>query len=287
MVGINPQYGNDAYDYFYSHVYFDRLGSDYEAARDALTDDYRDLLLPYLRSFVGSLPGDGRLLDVGAGTGTWLALMREARPELEWRQVWALDPSRLACADLAQRFPGVEVECSTVETNGLPAEWFDLVLCSALIEHFTDPLAALFHLNRTMKRGGRLMMFTPSLDRDAFAYGVDRVFKFVHTFYFTAASLSAIAEKAGFRQVSIDRVAGDVGRLMWFPSLVGIYEKIADADIEQLESSRRPSPSDAASLEASRSVLASQRLPLLKHRVRQRFKTLMRRLLRARNSHAG
>lgn len=244
LVGLNPQYGPEAYDHFYTEVYFERLGDDYDAARDALTEDYREKLLPFLRKFLADLPREGAFLDVGAGTGTWLALVNEAHPQIDWDRIWALDPSRVACDDLGRRFPGINVECSTVEANRLPERRFDLVLCSALIEHFTDPLVALIHLNKMTKAGGRLMMFTPSLDPEAFARGPDRVFKFVHTFYFTRETLASLAQKAGFRQVSIERLPGEESRLMWFPSLVGVYEKIADVALDDIHEIRRPSPLD-------------------------------------------
>src|SRR6478735_2230371 len=99
----------------------------------------------------------GRVLEVGAGTGTNFALYPDSVSE-----VVALEPeTRLAPlakqAAAAAAVPVTVVE-STVETMP-PTEPFDAVVCSLVLCSVTDPDGVLRQLNSLLKPGGELRYF--------------------------------------------------------------------------------------------------------------------------------
>ncbi|MDF9828288.1 SAM-dependent methyltransferase [Ereboglobus sp. PH5-5] len=56
--------------------------------------------------------------------------------------------------------PGVD-HVGTVEQTGLPADGFDFVLCTEVIEHSAQPWAAMRELRRILRPGGRLLFSVP------------------------------------------------------------------------------------------------------------------------------
>lgn len=114
---------------------------------------------PLLRRLRGeNLAGlSGRVLEVGAGTGTNFAYYPEAVA-----QVVALEPeARLAPvareAAAATLVPITVIE-STIET--MPAtEPFDAVVCSLVLCSVADPDTVLRQLNSVLKSGGELRYF--------------------------------------------------------------------------------------------------------------------------------
>lgn len=99
-------------------------------------------------------PG-GRLLDVGCGSGEWLAKMRD----LGW-QVSGLDFDTQAVAVATRR--GLQVTQGPLEAQRYPDESFDAITLNHVIEHVPDPVATLAECRRILKRGGQLMLFTPN-----------------------------------------------------------------------------------------------------------------------------
>ncbi|MGV0990818.1 MAG: class I SAM-dependent methyltransferase [Mycobacterium sp.] len=100
----------------------------------------------------------GRVLEVGAGTGTNF----EFYPATV-REVLALEPeTRLAPkareAAVAAAVPVTVVE-STIENLPLETELFDAVVCSLVLCSVDDPDAVLRQLNSVLRPGGELRYF--------------------------------------------------------------------------------------------------------------------------------
>lgn len=100
----------------------------------------------------------GRVLEVGAGTGTNFALYPETV-----REIIALEPeTRLAPiareAAAAAPVPVTVIE-STIEALPPDIEPFDAVVCSLVLCSVDDPDAVLQQLNSIMRPGGELRYF--------------------------------------------------------------------------------------------------------------------------------
>lgn len=97
------------------------------------------------------------LLDVGCGDGSMMAQMRDLGWTVEGIDV---DPASVAAAK--QR--GLRVRQGRLETERFPAQSFDVVTHSHVLEHVHDPITLLRECHRVLKPGGRLVMFTPNAD---------------------------------------------------------------------------------------------------------------------------
>ncbi len=145
--------------------------------------------------YLRSVPG-GEVLDVGCGGGAFLARARA----LGWR-VLGVEPDP-AAVRVARETRGLDVRAGTLEAQRLPADRFDAVTSSHVIEHVHDPLGFLQECARVAKPGGQIVVVTPntgSLGRRRLGtrwLGLDPP---RHLHLFSRATLRRLAERAGLR----------------------------------------------------------------------------------------
>jgi SAM-dependent methyltransferase len=119
-----------------------------------------------------ALPEVGRrVLDVGAGVGTFTARVAEGR------EVVALEPDAEFAAALADRFarsPNVRVLHERIE-DLREERAFDSIVCFNVLEHIADDRATLETFHRLLVPGGTLFLLVPahpslfgSLDRELY-----------------------------------------------------------------------------------------------------------------------
>jgi SAM-dependent methyltransferase len=141
-----------------------------------------------------AMPG-GRLLDVGCGSGAFLAQM----VELGWR-AQGIDPDPTAVA--GAREAGLEVSQATLadlDTEEHAGE-FDAITLSHVIEHLHDPGGDLRRIKRLLRPGGLLWIATPNLEalglrrfgRDWLGLDPPR-----HLVLFTRSSLETLVRDTG------------------------------------------------------------------------------------------
>lgn len=173
----------------------------YPPARDRL-----DMRIIYLPSKAG-----GRLLNVGCGNGSLLALMRAMGWQVEGVEMDA------AAVGVTQSL-GIPARVGSLQAQHYPEASFDAVMMSHVIEHVPDPLAVLSECHRIPRPGGRPAIETPNvasvgharLGRDWRGLEPPR-----HLQLFTAASIEAMARRAGFgieRSVTSPRLAAMIRR---------------------------------------------------------------------------
>jgi SAM-dependent methyltransferase len=137
----------------------------------------------------------GRLLDVGCGSGAFLAPMAE----LGWH-TQGIDPDPAAVA--TARDAGLDVRQATLaDLDTDEHATFDAVTLSHVIEHLHDPGGDLQRIQRLLRPGGLLWIATPNLEalglrrfgRDWLGLDPPR-----HLVLFTRASLETLVREAGF-----------------------------------------------------------------------------------------
>jgi SAM-dependent methyltransferase len=137
----------------------------------------------------------GKLLDVGCGDGTFLNLMRGKGWQVDGID---FDPKAI---QTAQKKYGLTLRHGDLQAANLPAESFDTVTMSHVVEHLTHPVELLTEIRRLLKPGGQLVMTTPntsSLGHQKFGsswFGIDPP---RHLHLFNQSNLSEVASRAGF-----------------------------------------------------------------------------------------
>ncbi len=97
----------------------------------------------------------GKLLDVGCGSGAWLADMRERG----WR-VSGVDFDGEAVAAAEDR--GLDVRLGSLAAQQYPDESFDVVTLNQVLEHVPDPVETLVECRRILRPGGQFVLYTPN-----------------------------------------------------------------------------------------------------------------------------
>lgn len=92
-----------------------------------------------------------RILEVGCGTGRWLA---DLSPDC--REVFGLDPSSGMLEEARKRNPHLRLVKGRGEQLPFLAETLDMVFCVNAIHHFDDPQAFIFEARRLLDSGGAL-----------------------------------------------------------------------------------------------------------------------------------
>lgn len=145
------------------------------------------------------LPLPRTLLDVGSGLAVFPAAMRE----LGWTCT-ALDPDERA-AHQARRVANVDAVCADFTADDLVGRW-DVVTFNKVLEHVVDPVAMLARARGHLSGRGFVYVELPDAEA-ALVAGPDREEFFVEHYHaFSAASLTLLSTRAGFRVDVLERV---------------------------------------------------------------------------------
>jgi len=194
------------------HMQLDPMPADAllaEAYGEAASEDYvgeeagqRETARRALASVERHLPPTGsppRLLDLGCWVGFLLA---EARAR-GWSTL-GVEPSAFG-SRYAREELGLEVVRAGLFEAELPAGGFEVVTLGDVIEHLTDPGAALERIRDLLVPDGLLWMALPDAG-SLVARGLGRRWWSViptHVQYFTRASIRELLERAGFQVLEI------------------------------------------------------------------------------------
>jgi SAM-dependent methyltransferase len=131
---------------------YDRIAAEYERHRRVHPGVLRALCS------TGGLTRDSRVLEVGCGTGNYVAALSQA----VGCPCWGIDPSKEMLARARQRSPGATFQTGRAESLGLPADNFDIVFSVDVIHHVADRPACFREAHRVLKPGGRFYTVTDS-----------------------------------------------------------------------------------------------------------------------------
>lgn len=99
----------------------------------------------------------GRMLDVGCGSGEFVAAMKA--------QGWDAQGIEISSsASQAGQLKGLQIACGSLGDEKYPSETFDYVRASHSLEHMSNPDTVLDELHRILKPTGRLLIAVPNCD---------------------------------------------------------------------------------------------------------------------------
>ncbi len=138
----------------------------------------------------------GRVLDVGCGRGLMLGTLKEMGFESH-----GVELSEDAAWHARHKMGAVMHVGPFVQTKFEP-ESFEAIIFWHSLEHFPDPVSALLHAQKLLKKGGLLVVAVPNSDSlqarvfraDWFHLDVPR-----HYVHFGSRSLEALLTRAGFK----------------------------------------------------------------------------------------
>lgn len=152
--------------------------------------------------------GQGRLLEVGAGSGGFVRVARA--------RGWRVDATEISKSGVeALLGTGATVFAGDVLAAGYPDKQFDMVVSLEVLEHVSAPLRYLREFWRVTRPGGLLLLTTPNFNGLSRRYlSVQwRVIAPEHLGYFTPATLSHALREAGYQRVYVRSRSVDV--LSW------------------------------------------------------------------------
>ncbi len=105
------------------------------------------------------VPRGARVLDAGCAAGDGLLFAKRHY------EMWGQDISEQAVEMARAKNPELQdrLQAGPLEDADFPEGYFDAIVMWDVIEHLWDPKAALAHMSRLLRPGGRLCLSTPNL----------------------------------------------------------------------------------------------------------------------------
>lgn len=178
-------------------------GDSYAAERMDALSRHRQFDARKRALFTRSHVTGSRLLDVGAGTGSFVKMA--AAHDF---QAIGIEPSDLA-AEYARRELGADVRTGFLEACEPEMSGFDVVCMWHVLEHAVDPLALLRAVRERLKPEGRLVLEVPNVDSVGAGIMKGRWAHLdpeAHVCHFAPGSLRTALETAGFDVLHLSTV---------------------------------------------------------------------------------
>jgi 2-polyprenyl-3-methyl-5-hydroxy-6-metoxy-1,4-benzoquinol methylase len=179
------------------NFYADLIDPDYCREAEGRAASCR-LMLDRLQKHCGT---PGRLLDVGAATGIFLRLARDAG----W-DAMGVEPSHWAAKHARDEF-GLDVRCDVFPTAQLDGQRFDAITMLDVIEHTDSPRRVLGAVRDSLNPGGILALVTPDVGSLVARLLGPRWwhYRVAHLYFFDRATLWRVLREAGFEVVGSHR----------------------------------------------------------------------------------
>ncbi len=174
------------------NLYSEVVDPEYEQEREGRGENFARII-----KLLKKIKPGGRLLDVGAATGIFMELAKDAG----W-EVYGVEPSRWACSRAREQ--GLNVwEGDFLQYP--EDEKFDVITMLDIIEHMATPGLAFKKARSLLKEGGILVITTPDIESLAAKLMGKRWWHLrpAHVNFFTKRTLLKASELFGFRLVKL------------------------------------------------------------------------------------
>jgi SAM-dependent methyltransferase len=168
------------------HVY-DRMA---EIDRDHWWFVGRRKILTALIARFRPKPGPLRILEIGCGTGSNIAMLQQ------FGTVDAVEPDDHARA-FASRRTGLAIKGGLLPDIALEDGMYDLIVLLDVLEHIADDRGALVALRPKLAPGGRLLLAVPAMPSLWSGHDIAHH----HQRRYTARALDAVVRAAGYRRL--------------------------------------------------------------------------------------
>jgi len=114
-------------------------------------------ILYRLYGYIGKLPKNAKILEVGCGEGNILEILLKRGCE-----IWGVEPNPKASEICKKK--GLNVLCSSLEEANFGNGSFEVVIMSQVLEHLPSPKRSLKEVNRIVKHGGKVYIYCPNAE---------------------------------------------------------------------------------------------------------------------------
>lgn len=203
LVFSNPQCTDRSLSEYYGSSYWETHWSEQLSTDSTKAEHDVAVQRPEARR-IAELAGKGRLLEIGSGSGSLLAALKELGFD-----VYGLEPSKAAIERAKACYALEDIRRGTVGDVRFEPGLFDVVVAWHVIEHVTDLGAFLGWIRDVLRPGGLFYLGTENYENAG--YAAAWAFQFArlrpppfatsgdHTFAFTRRTLSDALVRAGFR----------------------------------------------------------------------------------------
>ena len=197
---LDPRPDDDEIEAVYSREYF------VDHVKPEILDSREKSAAGLLRHLSRYLPEKGRMLDIGAATGSFCAVFQKAG----W-EVSGIELSPFA-REAAKNIYGLTMY-PDFTSAGFQNDHFDCVLMSQVIEHLSRYSDVLNEVYRVMRPDGIFFVSTPNFGSPAAKRRMAKwasLKPFEHLTFFTPATLRMILVESGFKILRLDTMQAAV-----------------------------------------------------------------------------
>ncbi len=187
------------------------LAENFDALQRYITGEETDKQIKQALSQLGAL---GYVLELGCGNGNYTKVLSSNS-----QSILATDISA-SMVEVAKRqladFANIAVQTADCYATGLPAKHYDTVFMANVIHIIKYPDKALQEAQRVLKKGGKLIIVSFTMDGMRFIDKIKMIYRFLRAFGkparegmpFKLETLTAFVKRQGF-QVETARLVGD------------------------------------------------------------------------------
>lgn len=153
----------------------------------------------FIKDKLFPLKGKGKILDVGTGNGRYLDILKD------WGyEVFGVEVNKQCVGEMKQR--GLNVKKGDLYSAKYPANFFDIVRFSHVMEHVHSPLSELKETRRILKKNGFVVILIPNID--SLFFKIFRHFWYPleaprHLYHYSPITIKKLLVRSGFKKIEI------------------------------------------------------------------------------------